>query len=394
MRQFLSKYFKGDSVIWILILLLAMISAIAVYSSSGTLAYRFKDGNTTYYILRHVVFLMIGFAVITGVHNINFKYFSRLSLLVLPISMVLLLLTMFSGSVNEASRWITVPIVGLSFQPSEMAKIALIMYMARVLSIKQKEGEPTRDAFKPIMIAVGIVVALVFSEDFSTAILIAGISMAMMFIGRVPVSYLLYTMGAGAVVIALIVLLAMQFPDVPMFHRVETWISRVETFGDGEVANADKAFQANQAKIAIATGGVFGKGPGNSVQRDFLPHPYSDFIYAMIVEEGGIFFGLIVMLFYLILLYRAGVIVRKCRTTFPAFLVIGLMLAFTLQALAHMAVSVNLIPVTGQTLPMVSMGGTSILFTSIALGMILSVSRFATVDEDEIEKESSNTLSP
>ncbi|MFB6319773.1 FtsW/RodA/SpoVE family cell cycle protein [Saccharicrinis sp. FJH54] len=388
MRQFLSKYFKGDSIIWILILLLAIISAISVYSSSGTLAYRYKDGNTTYYILRHVVFLLIGFGVIIMVHNIHYKYFSRLSLLLLPLSVVLLVLTIFSGnSLNEASRWITVPVIGLSFQPSEMAKIALIMYIARILSVKQKDDEPTRDAFRPIMIAIGIVCGLIFTEDFSTAVLIAGIGMAMMLIGRVPVTYLLYTVGAGVVVVALIVLLAMQFPDVKAFHRVDTWISRVETFGENDNADMDKAFQANQAKIAISTGGLFGKGPGNSIQRDFLPHPYSDFIYAMIVEEGGLFFGIIVLLFYLIMLYRAGVIVRKCRTTFPAFLVIGLMLAFTLQALAHMAVSVNLMPVTGQTLPMVSMGGTSILFTSIALGMVLSVSRYAVVeDAEEVEQ--------
>lgn len=371
-----------------LILLLAIISAIAVYSSSGTLAYRYKDGNTTYYILRHVIFLLIGFGVIVMVHNIHYKYFSRLSLLLLPLSIVLLVLTIFSGnSLNEASRWLTVPVIGLSFQPSEMAKIALIMFMARILSIKQRDDEPTRDAFKPIMIALAIVCGLIFTEDFSTAILIAGIGMAMMLIGRVPVSYLLYTIGGGVVFIALIVLLAMQFPEVPVFHRVDTWISRVETFGDSESADTDKAFQANQAKIAIARGGIFGKGPGNSVQRDFLPHPYSDFIYAMIIEEGGFFFGIVVLLFYLIMLYRAGVIVRKSRTTFPAFLVIGLMLSFSLQALAHMAVSVNLIPVTGQTLPMVSMGGTSILFTSIALGMVLSVSRFATVDKaEEVEQ--------
>ena len=373
-------------------MLLAIISAIAVYSSSGTLAYRYKDGNTTYYILRHVVFLLLGFGVIVMVHNIHYKYFSKLSLLLLPLSIVLLVLTIFSGSsLNEASRWLTVPVIGLSFQPSEMAKIALIMYIARILSIKQQTDEPTRTAYKPIMIAIAIVCGLIFSEDFSTAVLIAGIGMAMMFIGRVPVSYLGGTIAVALGFVAIIILLAMKFPDVPVFHRVDTWISRVESFKSGDQADSDKAFQANQAKIAIATGGVFGKGPGNSIQRDFLPHPYSDFIYAMIVEEGGIFFGLIVLLFYLILLYRAGVIVKKCRTTFPAFLVIGLMLAFTLQALAHMAVSVSLFPVTGQTLPLVSMGGTSILFTSVALGMILSVSRFAIADDVVAEESGENS---
>lgn len=214
--------------------------------------------------------------------------------------------------------------------------------------------------------------------------------MFMMLIGRVPVRYLLGTVGAAIGVLLLIVLLAKALPDVKMFHRVDTWVSRVETFGEaGEVMN-DQTYQANQAKIAIASGGVLGKGPGNSKQRDFLPHPYSDFIYAMIIEEGGLFFGLIILMLYLILMYRAGVIVRKSKSTFPAFLAVGLMMGLVLQAFAHMAVSVNLIPVTGQTLPFVSMGGTSILFTSCSFGMILSVSRYS--DDKATEEVSENEV--
>ncbi len=389
MRQFLSKYFKGDSTIWVVIFILALISAIAVYSSSGTLAYRYKGGNTTFYVLRHVGFLMVGFALILVLHNVHYKYFSKLSLILLPISIVLLVLTLFSGTnLNQASRWLTVPVIGLSFQPSEMAKIALIMFIARILSINQKEGEKANAAFKPIMIALGTVCLLVFTEDLSTAVLIGSIGMFMMLIGRVPVKYLLGTVGVAIAMLLIIVLLAKAMPNVKAFHRVETWVSRVENFGEaGEVMN-DQTYQANQAKIAIASGGLLGKGPGNSKQRDFLPHPYSDFIYAMIIEEGGIVFGMILLMLYLILMYRAGVIVRKSKSTFPAFLAIGLMMGLVLQAFAHMAVSVNLIPVTGQTLPFVSMGGTSILFTSCSLGMILSVSRYS---EEKSTEESEQT---
>lgn len=394
MRQFFSKYFKGDTTIWVVIFMLALVSAVAVYSSSGTLAYRYKDGNTSFYILRHVGFLLIGFGLILVLHNVHYKYFSKLSLVILPISVVLLILTLFSGTnLNQAARWLTVPFIGLSFQPSEMAKIALIMFVARILAINQKEGEMAAKAFKPIMIAVGTICVLVFTEDLSTAVLIGGIAMAMMFVGRVPVKYLLGTIGAAIGMLVLVVVLAKALPDVRAFHRFGTWVSRIDNFGDKSEVNNDQTYQADQAKIAIATGGVLGKGPGNSKQRDFLPHPYSDFIYAMIIEEGGLVSGLAVLLLYLILLYRGGVIVRKSKSTFPAFLVIGLMLGLVLQAFAHMAVSVNLIPVTGQTLPFVSMGGTSILFTSCSLGMILSVSRYSeeqhpdepSLDSDEMK---------
>jgi cell division protein FtsW len=257
-----------------------------------------------------------------------------------------------------------------------MAKIALVVYIARILSVNQKEGFPASAAFKPIIIATAIVCVLIFPENFSTALLVASISMFMMFIGRVPFKYLLYTVGAAVVMLVIVVMLAKQFPDVSVvFHRVDTWISRVENFGSDEV-DSDKSFQSNQAKIAIASG-LFPQGPGNSIQRDFLPHPYSDFIFALIIEEYSAVAGIILLIIYLTLLYRAGLIMLKCSATFPAFLIIGIMVTITLQALAHMAVSVSLIPVTGQTLPFVSMGGTSVLFVSLAMGMVLSVSRFA-----------------
>ncbi len=376
MRQFLNRYFKGDSIIWMMLVALAVISSVAVYSASGTLAYRYRDGNTTYFVLKHVIFILAGFGITTVVHNIHYRLFSKFSWLFLAFSIVLLAITLVSGSnLNEASRWITIPFTGISFQPSEMAKIALVVYIARVLSVNQKEGFPASAAFKPIIIATAIVCVLIFPENFSTALLVASISMFMMFIGRVPFKYLLYTVGAAVVMLVFVVLLAKQFPDVSVFHRVDTWISRVENFCSDDV-DSYKSFQANQAKIAIASG-LFPRGPGNSIQRDFLPHPYSDFIFALIIEEYSAVAGIILLFIYLTLLYRAGLIVLKCSSTFPAFLIIGIMITITLQALAHMAVSVNLIPVTGQTLPFVSMGGTSVLFVALAMGMVLSVSRFA-----------------
>lgn len=390
MKQFLNRYFKGDSIIWMMLVALAVISSVAVYSASGTLAYRYRDGNTTYFVLKHIIFILAGFGVTTIVHNIHYRIFSKFSWLFLAISVVLLAITLVSGSnLNEASRWITIPFTGISFQPSEMAKIALVVYIARTLSINQKEGFPASAAFKPIIIATGIVCVLIFPENFSTALLVASISMFMMFIGRVPFKYLLYTVGAAVVMLVFVVILAKQFPDVSVFHRVDTWISRVENFS-GEDVDSDKSFQANQAKIAIASG-LFPKGPGNSIQRDFLPHPYSDFIFALIIEEYSAVAGIILLFIYLTLLYRAGIIALKCNTTFPAFLIIGIMVTITLQALAHMAVSVNLIPVTGQTLPFVSMGGTSVLFVAFAMGMVLSVSRFS-IDADSTEESKNNDI--
>lgn len=385
MKVLLAKYFKGDSVIWGIMVMLAIISMMVVYSSTGTLSYRYQGGNTSYYMIKQGGYIILGFFAAFLLHNVHYKIFSKLSVLLLPATIILLLITLFTGSVlNDASRWIRVPLIGLTFQPSELAKYILVMFVARVLSHHQSDEKPPRYAFWPIVGALALVCLPIISEDFSTAFLIVTICFAMMLVGRIPLLYLGGSGLAGITLVVMIVLIAPHFPNVRAFHRVDLWMSRVNThMGDEGTVDGDKDYQATQAKIAVAAGGILGKGPGNSHQRDFLPHPYSDFIFAIILEEYGLVGALFVLSFYLILLYRIGVIVKKASSTFPAFLAMGLGLALVLQAFFHMAVCVNLVPVTGQTLPLVSMGGTSLVLTCMALGVILSVSRYSSSEEIE-----------
>ncbi len=386
-----NKYLKGDRIIWGIILLLSMISLLAVYSSTGTIAYRYKGGNTLYYFFKQGLFLLVGLSAIYITHLIHYKYYSRLAQIFLYISIPLLLVTLVTGtSINTAPRWLTVPLIGLTIQTSDFAKLAIVMYIARMLAMKQEQIKDFKQAVLPILIPLGIVCALILPANFSTAFMIFLVGIVLMFIGRVSLKHLVFINLSGLVFIILFIFL-IPLTKTGLGYRVETWKNRIEAF----VSNSDKAadddnYQAEQAKIAVATGGILGKGPGNSTQRNFLPNPFSDFIYAIIIEEYGMIGGLIVMLLYLVLLYRAGVIARKCERTFPAFLTIGLSVLLVLQAFVNMAVSVNLIPVTGQTLPLVSMGGSSILFTSSALGIILSVSRSVGKPEKSDESDTEN----
>jgi cell division protein FtsW len=370
MEHGIAKYFKGDKVIWIVVLLLSVVSLVAVYSSTGTLAYRYQAGNTAYYILKHSTFLLIGLFVIFITHLIPYKYYSRLSQLFLLISIPMLMITLIMGiSLNEAARWLTVPGLGITFQTSDFAKLALIMYVARLLSVKQSRIREFKGAFLPIIIPVLMVCLLILPANLSTAAILFVVCLILMFIGRVRFLYLASLVGIGFVTMSLFVVIALS---VEKEGRIGTWKNRIENYISGD---SEGNYQVEQSKIAIATGGFFGKGPGNSTQRYFLPHPYSDFIYAIIVEEYGIIGGMVLLILYLYLMFRAGVIVRRCDRTFPAFLAIGLSFMLVFQAMINMAVSVNLLPVTGQTLPLVSMGGSSLLFTSTSLGIILSISR-------------------
>lgn len=372
MKAFLSKYFKGDSVIWGVIFLLSILSILAVYSSTGTLAYKYQGGNTTYYFVKQGLFIVFGFFIIYITHSLPYRYYSRISQLLLIIAIPLLLLTLLLGTnLNEASRWITVPGLGITFQTSDLAKLALIMYVARMLAKKQENIKGFKDAFIPIFLPILIVCGLIFPANFSTAALLFLTTWVLMFVGRISLKYLFGIIGIGVVSVSLFVLIAMQLPKQ---GRVGTWINRIENFVSGD---EETNYQAEQAKIAVVTGELIGKGPGNSSQRNFLPHPYSDFIYAIIIEEYGLFGGVLIALLYLVLLYRAVYIAKRCPGIFGTFLAIGLGFSLVLQAMINMAVSVNLLPVTGQTLPFVSMGGTSILFTSAAIGIILSVSKGA-----------------
>ena len=381
MGEKINKYLKGDPIIWGVIIVLSIFSLLAVYSSTSTLAMHKMGGNSLYYLIRHGVILAFGIMIIFITHLVHYKYYSRLSQLLIGIALILLMLTLFLGTnFNQATRWLTLPGLGFTIQTSDFAKLALIMYIARVLSMKQGEIKSFKEAFLPVIIPVVIICVLILPANLSTAALIFGISLLLMFIGRISMKHLL---ASGGVAILLLALFIAVGTLVEKEGRINTWKNRIENYFE---EGGEESYQSQQAKIAIATGGLFGKNPGKSVQRNFLPNPYSDFIYAIIVEEYGMIIGGIpILLAYLFLLFRAGVIVRKCDRTFPAFLAIGLTLMIVVQAMVNMAVAVGIFPVTGQTLPLVSMGGSSMLFTSIAFGIILSISR--NLDETEPDEE-------
>ncbi|MFC2087456.1 FtsW/RodA/SpoVE family cell cycle protein [Bacteroidota bacterium] len=380
MIEKIRKYLKGDIIIWVVIFTLSLISILAVYSSTGTLAYKYRGGDTFYYFLKHGIFLIISLAVIFLTHLIHYKYYSRLSQLLLIISIPLLVFTLVLGvSYNQAARWITLPGLGFTIQSSDFAKLALIMYVARLLSLKQDKIHDFNSTFVPVIIPVIIVCGLIFPANFSTAAILFVTCMVLMFIGRIRFRFIV-------LLVVTCLFLSLGFIGIAKLAgyegRIETWTNRLESYVNKDKSELDN-FQVNQAKIAIVNGGLFGRGPGNSIQRNFLPHPYSDFIYAIIIEEYGFVGGVVVLFLYLYLLFRAGVIVRKVDRTFPAFVAIGLAVSLVFQAIVNMGVAVNIFPVTGQTLPLVSMGGTSMLFSSISMGIILSISRTLQLNEEE-----------
>ncbi len=371
MESLFGKYFKGDKIIWLIVIFLSIISLLAIYSSTGSLAYRYQEGNTAYYFLKQFVFIAIGLGLVFIVHMVNWKVYAPLSKGLLLISIPLLLVTLvFGASLNSAARWLAIPGLGVTIQTSDVAKMALVMYVANILSQRQNEIKDLQKAFIPIVIPIAFICLLILPANFSTAFMLGLTCWLLMLIGRISLKHLFGFTGLAIVMLVVFIIIALQFKTV---NRVQTWKHRIENFSSDD--DGDGNFQVNQSKIAIATGGIIGKGPGNSTQRNFLPHPYSDFIFAIIVEEYGLIGGTVVLLMYLIILFRAGVIVKKANRTFPAFLAIGLALLLVLQAMVNMCVAVNLIPVTGQPLPLVSMGGTSLFFTSAAFGIILSISR-------------------
>ncbi len=370
MRAILNNI-KGDKVIWAVVLLLSIFSILAVYSSTGTLAYRKHAGNTEYYLLRHLSILLFGFVLMYLSHLAPYKYYARISQLAIYLSIPLLAYTLFFGtSLNEASRWYTLPLINVSFQPSDFAKLALIMFIARLLAKKQEDIKDFKKGFLSIMMPVVIITILILPANFSTAAMIFTTCLVLMFVGRVRFRYIATLIGIGIVSFALLISIAVNIPKLG--GRFGTWQTRIESFKSGD---SEANFQVEQAKIAIATGGITGKMPGNSTQKNFLPHPYSDFIYAIIIEEYGLIGGIIVVMLYLTLFLRAVKIVIKSPRNFPAFLTFGVSFSLVFQAMVNMMVAVNILPVTGQTLPLISMGGTSIWFTSISIGIILSVSR-------------------
>ena len=363
------RYIKGDRVIWIVILTLLVISLLSVYSSTGSLAYQHRSGNTFYYLFRQLKFILLGLLIIYFVHLIPYRAFSKISVFALYLSIPLLILTLVAGTnINEATRWLQIPGTGLTIQPSDFAKIALVMYVAKILSINQNNIKDFKGVFGTISMSIVGTCVLILPANFSTAAIVFATAFSLMFVGRIPIRYLALLVFTGIFALSIFVGGALLLNKE---GRISTWKNRIEAYMDGEGDN----YQADQAKVAIVQGGMFGKGPGNSTQRNLLPHPYSDFIYAIIIEEyGSLIGGVLMVALYLWLFFRAGLIVRRSKSTYGAFLAFGLSMGLVLQAFVNMAVAVGLVPVTGQTLPLVSMGGSSIFFTSLATGMILSVS--------------------
>lgn len=378
----IEAYFKGDRIIWLVVIFLSIASILAVYSSTGTLAYKYQKGNTEYYLFKHFTILLFGFLLMYFAHLVKYTFYSRISRFGIIIAVPLLFLTLIMGTnLNEASRWLTLPIINISFQTSDFAKLALILFVARILSKKQDQIKDFKEAFLPIMIPVCLVCMLILPANFSTAAVLFTTCLFLMFLGRVNMKYIGILIAAGAILLVLFILIAKLTGNT---GRTGTWEKRIENFMAGD---KEENYQSEQAKIAIAKGGLVGVGPGNSSQRNFLPHPYSDFIYAIIIEEYGLLGGIIIVLLYLTLFYRAIVIARKTPRAFATFLAIGCSFSLVFQALINMAVATSLFPVTGQPLPMLSMGGTSIWFTSLAIGIILSVSR-------DLEREEGEKLEP
>jgi len=365
------SYIKGDKVIWAIVLLLSLLSILVVYSSIVVLAYRNNAGNTEYYLIKHAITIAFGLLLMYLTHKIKYTYFSKISQIALYIAAPLLLFTLIKGvSAGDASRWLAIPGTKLTFQTSDFAKLALISYVARILSMKQEQIKDFKAAFIPVVIPILIICALILPANFSTAAVLFTTCLVLMFIGRINIKYILSLIGIGIIALVLFVALIFAFPNIN--NRVSTWKARIENFKSGD---SKTNYQVEQAKIAIATGGIAGKGPGNSSQRNFLPQASSDFIYAILIEEYGIVGGIVIVFLYAILFFRGVRIVNQSPTTFGGLLAIGLSFSLVFQAMINMAVAVNLLPVTGQTLPLVSMGGSSIWFTSIAVGIILSVSR-------------------
>ncbi len=373
----LFKYIKGDRAIWTVVVLLSLVSILAVYSSVIALAYRYKGGDTSSYLIKHTFIIGTGFLLIFFVHKVKYIYFSRISQLAIFLAAPLLLYTLLNGkTAGDATRWLMIPGTSLTFQTSDFAKLALITYVARMLSIKQNVIKDFKKAFLPIVIPIGIICILILPSNFSTAAILFMTCFTLMFIGRMNAKHLLLLMGSGIIIGLIIALLAYNFPNA--IPRGATWKARIENFSSGD---SQSNFQAEQSKIAIATGGILGKGPGNSMQRNFLPQASSDFIFAIVIEEWGLIAGIIIVFLYLVLLFRGVRIANKSERTFGSLIAIGITFSLVFQAMINMAVAVNLLPVTGQPLPLISMGGTSIWFTSIAIGMILSVSRENEINE-------------
>ncbi|WP_440122655.1 FtsW/RodA/SpoVE family cell cycle protein [Tenacibaculum sp. Ill] len=377
------RHIKGDRAIWAIVAVLAIFSFMPIYSASTNLVYVVGNGSTLGHLVKHIVLLITGFAVIYGVHKIPYRYFSGGSVLMLPVVVLLLVFTLAQGTTiggANASRWIRIPFVGIGFQTSTLAGLVLMVYVARYLAKNKEKVISFKESLLQLWLPVGLVLVLILPANFSTTAMVFFMILMVSFIGGYPLKYIGYILGIGLFAFLFFILVAKAFPDA-MPNRVNTWKSRIESFSqpDGE-----EDYQVEKAKIAIATGGVVGKGPGKSVQKNFLPQSSSDFIYAIIVEEYGFAGAIVVIFIYFLLLFRILITAKKATTIFATLLVVGVGIPIVFQAMINMAVAVNILPVTGQTLPLISSGGTSIWMTCFALGMILSVSASKNETEETI----------
>lgn len=377
MKEKIKKLVQGDKVIWVMVIFLMMISMLVVFSASESYANNKYNGSNAFVLLKHSILLVLGFVFMVVASCVKYRKYSWILTLLCWISIPLLAYTLFFGqNFNHASR--VIGIGGLTFQTSDLAKIALVGYLARVLAIDHDKLNTFKTVALKVMLPVTVIVGLIFPENFSTAAMLFVICLVMMFISRLDMKYILSFLGivvlAGGIFISVGLMISKSNPDADT--RITTWVNRFDRFfSDEKEIDNDANFQVKQAEVAIAGGGVFGKSPGKSTQRNVLPHPYSDFIYAIIIEEYGLVGGIAVLLIYMILLYRAMRVVKKAPQSFGALLSIGLAFSIVMQAMINMGVAVGLLPVTGQPLPFVSMGGTSLLFTGIALGIIISVTK-------------------
>ncbi len=384
------KNIKGDRLIWAIVALLAIFSFLPVYSAASNLAYSGGNTSTFSFFVKHFMHLFLGFVIMYGVHKIPYRYFRGLSLIMIPIVLVLLVVTMVQGVTIEganASRWIQIPIVGMSFQTSTLASVVLMVYVARYMSKIQDKNITFKASILPLWLPVFLVLILILPANFSTAAIMFVMVVMLVFLGGYPIRYLLAILAVGVLSLALFVLVAKAFPDA-MPNRVDTWMSRLDSFTNGDDTEAD--YQIEKAKIAIASGYIQGVGPGKSIQKNFLPQSSSDFIFAIIIEEYGLIGGVSLIILYMWLLFRIVIAAQKADTVFGKLLVLGVGLPIVFQALINMAVAVELFPVTGQTLPLISSGGTSIWMTCLAIGIILSVS----AKREEIKEFENNEDNP
>jgi cell division protein FtsW len=366
------KNIEGDRAIWAIVTVLAILSFLPVYSASTNLVYVVNNGTTTFHLFKHAFLLSCGFLIIYAVHKIPFRYFSGGSVLMIPFVILLLIYTLTQGTTiggANASRWIQIPFIGIGFQTSTLAGLVIMVYVSRYLAKNKEKTIIFRETVLQLWLPVAIILALILPANFSTTAIIFCMVLLLAFIGGYPLKYISSVVGIGMLILALFVLTAKAFPDA-MPNRVDTWISRIENFSD---KNAEEGYQVEKAKIAIASGGLQGRGPGKSIQKNFLPQSSSDFIFAIIVEEYGLFGAAVVILMYFMLLFRIVMAAKKASSIFATLLIIGVGLPIIFQAIINMAVAVNLFPVTGQTLPLISSGGTSIWMTCFAIGIILSV---------------------